>query len=141
VAGTLVLVLVLVLVLGRFRIRKQPPTPTRVPLRPLLRSRSMDLFPSFAELAASNRAAGARLSRPEALAFLESVGPLRDPAARSQRDELLALARDAPLDEVGRRRCGELLAEAIRVSGFPVRPGTFEDLACAEGALDRLERP
>jgi len=78
------------------------------------------------------------LPRAEALRRLEAASELSAPNAASLREELLRLARGPRLDATARQRCDTLLQEILRVSRYPVRPGSVEQIWYLEGLLDRL---
>jgi hypothetical protein len=78
------------------------------------------------------------LPRAEALRRLEAASELGNPRAASLREELLRLARGPRLDAAARQRCDTLLQEILKVSNYPVRPGSVEQIWYLEGLLDRL---
>lgn len=95
--------------------------------------------PSYDDLRAENRAAGRALSKADARRGIATCALLAAPGAEAMRAEVLALV-DGPFDAAARARCDVLVDDAIRATGWLVRPGTVEELWYLEGLFDRFLR-
>ena len=91
-------------------------------------------------LAASSRAWAKRFSPAEARTRIEKHAILSHPAASAEHARIRALLAGAFHAEQ-RAECQTLLKASLRKQGYPMRPGTVEDVWMLEGLFDRLMDP
>jgi hypothetical protein len=92
---------------------------------------------AYEPLAASNRDWASLLDPLEARRRIEEHRLLTHPAASAEQVRIRALVA-APLHAEQRAECQTLLEEALRKQGYPMRPGSVEDVWMLEGLFDRL---
>lgn len=101
----------------------------------LLARRQPSPFSSYDDLRRQNHAVWRGTSRAQLRAAL-AAHPVAAGFPAPLREELLLLAAREPFGAAERERAHAILAEALR--GFPLRPGTIEEVWHLEGIFEEL---